>query len=181
MKLACPSRKLGPKFVGPFPVKRRINDVAYELELPDSFKDHSYFHVTLLKPAIPDPFPERSTGPPEGVMISGEKEFEVERILDCRKRYGQIQYLIKWKGYGPEDNSWEPESNIHAKELMQSFKRSHAVKLAQLGIRKLPLRGGNVRKCSVEKSLLAELVHVCVHRGAHDSWRQAAYLNRICR
>lgn len=142
LKMTCPSRKLGPKFMCPFPVKRKINDIAYELELSNSLKVHPVFHVTLLKPAVPNPFPERYTGPPEPVIVNGEEEFDVEAILDCRRRYNQVQYLIKWKGYGPENNSWEPESNIHAKELMQSFKRSHDVKLAQLGIRRLPFRRG---------------------------------------
>lgn len=114
LKLACPSKKLGPKFIGPFPVKRRINEVAYELELPELFRIHPVFHITLLKPALTDPFPGRSFGPPEPVIIDGEEEIEVETILDYRKRRNQIQFLIKWKGYGPEDNSWEPEGNIHA-------------------------------------------------------------------
>lgn len=49
LKLDCPSNKLGPKFVGPFPVKKQVNNVAYELELPNSFRVHPVFHVTLLK------------------------------------------------------------------------------------------------------------------------------------
>lgn len=132
LKLACPSRKLGPRFVGPFPVKRKINVVAYELEFPDSFKIHPFFHVTLLKPVVPDLFPKRSTGPLEPIIMNREEEFEVEAILDCRKRYNEIQYLIKWKSYGPEDNSWEPENNFHARRLMLEFNSTHAVKLGQL-------------------------------------------------
>lgn len=81
LKPAFPSRKLGPKFVRPFPVKRKINDVAYELKLSDLFKVHPVFHVNLLKPAIPDPFPEQNTGPLELVITDSEEEFEVEGIL----------------------------------------------------------------------------------------------------
>lgn len=86
IKLACPSKKLAPRFMGPFPVKRKINEVSYELTLPDSLKIHPLFHVSLLKPAVPDPFPGRGTRPPEPIVIDGNEEFEVEAILDCRKR-----------------------------------------------------------------------------------------------
>lgn len=48
LRLACPSKKLAPKFVGPFPVKKKLNEVAYELSLPDSLKIHPVFHVSLL-------------------------------------------------------------------------------------------------------------------------------------
>lgn len=146
LKMTCPSRKLGPKFMGPFPVKRKINDVTYELDLPDSLKVHLVFHVTLLKPATSNPFAGCTTGPPKPVIIDNEEEFEVEAILDCRKRRNGIQYLIKWKGYGPEDNSWEPENNLHAPELLQTFRNVHASKLARLGIRRLPLGRGHCQR-----------------------------------
>lgn len=118
-------------------MKRRINEVAYELELPNSFKIHLVFHVTLLKPTIPDYFPKWNTGPPEPVIVEGEVEVEVEAILYCSKRNNSVHYLIKWKG--PEENSWEPESKIYAKRLIQIFKKSHSGKLAQLDIQKLPI------------------------------------------
>lgn len=68
-----PSRKLSPKFVGLFPVVRKINNVAYELKIP--FHVHPVFHVALLKPSDPGPFFNRNTGPPEPVLINGEEEF----------------------------------------------------------------------------------------------------------
>ena len=49
LRLACPSKKLAPKFIGPFPVKRKLNEVSYELYLPDSLRIHPVFHVSLLK------------------------------------------------------------------------------------------------------------------------------------
>ena len=44
------TRKLLMKWMGPFKVVQRVNDVAYELELPKPWKIHNVFHVSLLKP-----------------------------------------------------------------------------------------------------------------------------------
>jgi hypothetical protein len=49
-KLAHPgTRKLLPKWVGPFKVIERIGKVAYKVELPPNLKMHNVFHVQLLK------------------------------------------------------------------------------------------------------------------------------------
>lgn len=122
--------------------------MAYELELPDSFKIHPVFHTSLLKPNVVNPFPGHEVGPPEAIMVDGEEEFEIKTIIDCRRRQGQNQYLIKWKGFGPKENSWEPEANLHAPRLVQAFHRSHPERRAQMGIRGLHVRRGNFRELS---------------------------------
>ena len=43
------SKKLGPKFVGPFKILQRIGKVSYRLEIPEVWKIHNVFHVFLLK------------------------------------------------------------------------------------------------------------------------------------
>jgi hypothetical protein len=49
-KLAHPrTRKLLPKWVGPFEVTERIGKVAYKLDLPPNLKMHNVFHVQLFK------------------------------------------------------------------------------------------------------------------------------------
>ena len=40
--------KLQKRFVGPFKVTEKIGTQAYELKLPDHFKMHNVFHVSLL-------------------------------------------------------------------------------------------------------------------------------------
>lgn len=48
----------------------------------------------------------------------------VDRILDKKRRNGKTFYLIKWEGYGPEQNSWEPLENLNGiKELIEKFNK----------------------------------------------------------
>ncbi len=50
LKLRLPSRKLSPKYVGPFKIIKQINEVTYQLELPTNYRISPSFHVYLLKP-----------------------------------------------------------------------------------------------------------------------------------
>ena len=54
-------------------------------------------------------------------------QYEVEEILDSKREKGGWEYLIKWKGYGPEHNTWEPRGNLlqHAKKAVEDFHRQH--------------------------------------------------------
>ena len=47
-----PSRKLFWKHIGPIMVSKRVNNAAYELESPKSWRAHNVFHVSLLKPYV---------------------------------------------------------------------------------------------------------------------------------
>uniref|UniRef100_A0A9J2PQH9 Chromo domain-containing protein n=1 Tax=Ascaris lumbricoides TaxID=6252 RepID=A0A9J2PQH9_ASCLU len=56
----------------------------------------------------------------EGDDTSGleEGEFEVERILDVKLKDGIIKFEVRWKGYGSEEDSWEPEENLETARLV---------------------------------------------------------------
>jgi len=114
------TQKLMPRFIGPFKVLDKVGPVAYRLQLPPQMhRVHPVFHVSLLKPYVAD----GPVQPPPPLMYEGgEPIFEVEEVLEHRevkRRKGQAakQYYIKWKGYGPENNTWEPERNLNKAAL----------------------------------------------------------------
>lgn len=120
-----PSRKLSARFYGPFPVEKVISQTAYRLSLPKSMRIHPVFHVSQLKRYDEEgeiPHHDNDTGPPEPVAIEGNMEYEVEKILDKRQRYGKTQYLVRWKGYTIDESTWEPAEFLgNSQELIQEY------------------------------------------------------------
>ena len=48
--------------------------------------------------------------------------FAAESLLKKRvRKNGNLEYLVKWKGYGTDYNTWEPESNVIDKRLITLF------------------------------------------------------------
>ena len=120
-KTQRPSKKLDAKRVGPFKVERKINDQAYRLSLPASMKIWPTFHVSLLDPYKANTIPGRTQSPPPPVSIDDPTIYEVEEILDSRRRRRRLQYKVRWTGYGPEDDQWVPASEVNSGELTEAF------------------------------------------------------------
>ncbi|CAF0857369.1 unnamed protein product [Rotaria sordida] len=53
-----------------------------------------------------------------------ENEFQVEAIVDKRTKGKKIQYLLKWKGYTDDDNTWEDKNNLNCPELVKEFEEN---------------------------------------------------------
>jgi hypothetical protein len=125
-------RKLLPRWCGPFKVIKTIGAVAYKLKLADTMRIHDVFHVSLLKPYHPD---SRVKAPPPPLHIGGNLEYEVETILNHRdRRRGRStrrEFLVKWVGYQPEHNTWEPEKHlVHSPDILAKYWNTRATQEA---------------------------------------------------
>ena len=58
------------------------------------------------------------------IEVEGMKEWEVEKILNKKKIRGVVKYLIQWKGFMAEGDTWERRENLkNAEELIKEFKQ----------------------------------------------------------
>jgi hypothetical protein len=66
--------------------------------------------------------------------VEGEKEYEVEDVINSRRHKGKLQYLVKWKGYTAKHNTWEPKENLgNAKSKVKEFDRKHHEAVKRFG------------------------------------------------
>jgi hypothetical protein len=94
------------------------------LKLPDAWIIHNVFHSSYLTPFKPSKFPSQQKPPQPPPIINDEEEpeYKVETILDSCKRQNKVQYLIHWKGYLSEEDTWELLSNLkNAQEVLQQY------------------------------------------------------------
>jgi len=58
------------------------------------------------------------------VEVDGVEEWEVEKILNKRKIRGIEKYLVQWKEFIAEHDSWVKKEELgNAKEVLEDFER----------------------------------------------------------
>lgn len=133
--------KLMPRWAGPYTVTECIGKVAYRLALPAQMAMHPVFHVSLLQPY-------RKGGrvqPPKPffAIVRGELAYNIEKIVAHKQtRCGgrlMTSFLVRWEGYGAEQDSWEPEASMLDPVQLQEYWNHYDVavkKATKLGKRK---------------------------------------------
>ena len=132
------TKKLLPRFIGPFTIIAKINDVAFKLDLPRQLRYHPVFHASLLRHYTEN---TRCKAPPLPLIIDGEVEYEVEDIIDHRpiqfpvrtdgrnnkkSKPQPLEYRVRWKNFSAADDTWEPEENLkNCAQVLTSYKKAH--------------------------------------------------------
>ncbi|OWY94757.1 hypothetical protein PHMEG_00035425 [Phytophthora megakarya] len=147
------TKKLAHRWHGPFRIKKKVDEFAFELELPDKsgyrfypvvhisrlkpVNEFSSRHTTQLAPEIAEDsrmdfdealLPEESWEPDH---IAGE--YGVETILDDRRPL-QTGIEKSWVGYN--DPTWEPASHLSCGGLLYDYlqrkKSEHRFQMVQV-------------------------------------------------
>jgi transposase InsO family protein len=96
------SNKREPAYIGPFIVVRKDENGNCFLQdqADDSFTDHGI---------PPDQLKLRS---PPSVGREEDQTYTVEKILNHRGEFPNVEYFVKWKHYSEGESTWEPPSNF---------------------------------------------------------------------
>ena len=129
--------KFSPRYIGPFKIIDVIGPTdpvthlptvvtACKLALPPKFKIHPVFHVSLLKHYKPDGKPIEH--PPMEFDTEGLPVFEAAALVNEKttKEHGQVitWFLVRWKNYSPDHDTWEKEEDILGPDLIEEWRSS---------------------------------------------------------
>jgi len=123
--------KLIERFVGLYQVKGIISANAIELDLPTTVKIHPVVNVSRVR-RYKDQVEGQKKEKPAPVVIEEEEEYEVEKILNKKKFRGKDRYLVQWKGYTAEEDTWELRENLgNAEGLVREFEEEYSENIGQ--------------------------------------------------
>ena len=117
-----PSKKLMKRYVGPYAIEEVVLSNAVKLQLPSLMRIHPVVNVSRIV-RYKDQMKGQKKEEEKPVEVEGVEEWEVKKILNKKKMRGVEKYLIRWKGFTVEGDTWKRKENLkNAKELIEEFK-----------------------------------------------------------
>jgi len=101
--------------------------LAYYLKLPHGMRQlYPVFNVVKLSATPEDPIlGKKLQAPLPPIVVNGEEEWEAEEILNSCWHRRRFQFLVKWKDFSREHNSWEVASDVKALDLVAEYYWKH--------------------------------------------------------
>ena len=117
-----PIKKLIERYVGPYMIEEVISSNTVKLRLSSSMRIHPVVNVSQIV-RYKEQIKRQKKEEEKPVEVEGVKEWEVEKILNKKKMRGVMKYLVWWKGFTAEGDTWERKENLkNAEELIEEFK-----------------------------------------------------------
>ena len=104
------TERLMERFVGPYKIKKIVSLNTVELELPAIIKTHSVVNVSRIQQyvgQVEGQKKEQSTP----VVNEREEKWKVKKILNKQQIREKDKYLVQWKGFIAESDTWEGIEN----------------------------------------------------------------------
>ena len=111
--------KLSPRYIGPYEIVRKIDKVAYELNLPPDLESvHPVFHVSMLRKCVGDP---TRIVPVHDVQVTEKLTYEEIPIAILDRQVRRLRnkevasVKVLWRNNNREEMTWEAEESMRSK------------------------------------------------------------------
>ena len=162
-----PSKKLMERYVGSYVIEEVVSLNVVKLQLPSLMRIHLVVNISRIvryKEQVKGQ--KKEEGKP--VEVEGVEEWEVEKILNKKKIRGVEKYLIRWKGFTVEGNTWERKENLkNAEELIEEFEQGEVI------VRRQVEEEGEYRRMELPGKYTAKLLY------GWDDRKFEEYLNKL--
>jgi len=118
-----PMRKLTERYIGLYVIEEVVLTNAVKLRLPSSMKIHLVVNVSQIV-WYKEQVRGQKKKEEKPVEVEGVEEWEVEKVLNKKKMSGVEKYLVQWKGFIVEGDTWERRENLkNVEKLIEEFER----------------------------------------------------------
>ena len=148
-----PNKKLMERYVRPYVIKEVVSSNAVKLRLPSSMRIHPVVNVSrIVRYREQVKGQKKEEGKP--VEVDGVKEWKVEKVLNKKRIRGVEKYLIRWKGFTAEGDTWERKENLkNAEKLIEEFERGEVV------VRREVEKEGEYKRMELPGKYMAKLLY----------------------
>jgi hypothetical protein len=94
---------------------------SYRLKLPEDNQLYKVFAPELLRKDPGNPLPGQHQEPPLPIVYNQHPEWEVEQILQSRRRARKLQYRAKWTGVDYDPEFYDAECFKGAPHKLKAF------------------------------------------------------------
>ena len=162
-----PSKKLMERYVESYVIEEVVSLNAVKLRLPSSMRIHPVINVSWIIRYKEQVKGQKEEGKP--VEVERIEEWEVEKILNKKKTREVEKYLIRWKGFTAEGDTWERKENLkNTEELIKEFEQREIV------VRRQVEEEGEYRRMELPGKYTAKLLY-----GWDDRRFEEEYLNKL--
>ena len=166
-RLVC---KLIERYMGLYEIEEVVSSNVVKLQLPSSMRIHLVVNMSRIvqyKEQVKGQ--KKKEGKP--VEVEGVEEWEVEKILNKRKIKGVEKYLVRWKGFTAESDTWEKEEDLeNAKNLVDDFEGRIGAEVR----RQVEERKAEDRRVELPRRYMAKLLY-----GWDNRKFKAEYLRKL--
>ena len=118
-----PARKLTERYIELYVIEEVVSSNVVKLQLLSLMRIHLVVNIGQIvryKEQVQGQKKEKG----KLVKVEGIEEWEVEKVLNKKKMRGVEKYLIWWKGFTAEGDTWEKRENLkNTEELIEEFEK----------------------------------------------------------